>query len=85
MKPTELAIHLERRKVQAAKIVAEPHKFKVCDQCSSIAFKQAGICPVCHAYLFDESPARVEGIAKYNTNFAFPQTAGVVPRLKGDK
>jgi len=84
----ELAIHFERRKSQSDKICAEPHNYKVCGVCHSIAFKQAGLCPMCHSYQWFENKLVVESVAKYSANFAFPQMAGVVPRLqpaKGDK
>lgn len=81
MNVTELAIHVERRIAQAERICKEPEKFKVCDQCNSIAFKQASICPICHAYTWLESKAMVQGIAMFSANFAFPLTAGYVPRL----
>ena len=39
----------------AAKILAKPADYKVCEGCGSIVLKKAQLCPNCHAYRFDES------------------------------
>ena len=39
----------------AAKILAKPADYKVCEGCGSIVLKKALLCPNCHAYRFDES------------------------------
>jgi len=39
----------------AAKILAKPGDYKVCEGCGSIVLKKALLCPNCHAYRFDES------------------------------
>lgn len=39
----------------AAKILAKPSDYKVCEGCGSIVLKKALLCPNCHAYRFDES------------------------------
>ena len=39
----------------AAKILAKPAEYKVCEGCGSIVLKKALLCPNCHAYRFDES------------------------------
>lgn len=43
----------------AAKILAHPTDYKVCEGCGSIVLKKALLCPNCHAYRFDESLPRV--------------------------
>ena len=43
----------------AAKILAKPAEYKVCEGCGSIVLKKALLCPNCHAYRFDESTALV--------------------------
>jgi hypothetical protein len=43
----------------AAKILAQPSEYKVCEGCGSIVLKKALLCPNCHAYRFDESVTRV--------------------------
>lgn len=77
----ERAKHLAFREAQAAKILAKPNDFKVCEQCLSIAFKQAAICPVCHAYSWLTTPRAVEIVAEYCSKQMFPVTAAVAPRL----
>jgi RNA polymerase subunit RPABC4/transcription elongation factor Spt4 len=47
------------RKEAAAKIIAAPNKFKICESCGSIVVKKADVCPNCNAYRFDESPEAV--------------------------
>jgi RNA polymerase subunit RPABC4/transcription elongation factor Spt4 len=49
----------DSRKEAAAKIIASPNKFKVCESCGSIVMKKADVCPNCNAYRFDESPKTV--------------------------
>ncbi|MCX6934811.1 MAG: hypothetical protein NTZ01_01220 [Verrucomicrobia bacterium] len=44
----------------AAKILAHPADYKVCEGCGSIVLKKALLCPNCHAYRFDESLVRVK-------------------------
>ena len=48
----------------AAKILAKPADYKVCDGCGSIVLKKALLCPNCHAYRFDESTPLVIKQAK---------------------
>lgn len=47
------------RATAAAKILAQPSEYKVCEGCGSIVLKKALLCPNCHAYRFDESVTRV--------------------------
>lgn len=51
--------HLSERARKAAKIIARPQDFKVCEGCDSIVKRQAADCPNCHSYRFDEEPQRV--------------------------
>ena len=44
----------------AAKILAQPSDYKVCEGCGSIVLKKALLCPNCHAYRFDEAVSRVQ-------------------------
>ena len=86
----ERAQHLAAREAQAQRILAKLDDFKVCEQCLSIAFKRAPICPLCHAYSWFDAPGAVEVIAKYSAKQPFPLTAAVAPRfpaaaVKGDK
>ena len=73
--------HLARRCALAAGFIAEPHRFKVCDQCSSIAVIYAPACRICGAYRFDECPKRVIEVSHQIAANPFPVTAGTVPRL----
>ena len=50
---------LSERAKRAAKIILEPHLYKVCEGCESIVGIQANTCPNCHGYRFDEEAARV--------------------------
>jgi len=43
----------------AAKIVASPHNYKVCEGCDSIVGKGAPICPNCHSFRFDAAAEAV--------------------------
>jgi hypothetical protein len=47
------------RAATAAKIAANPSGYKVCEGCDSIVGSGAALCPNCHSYRFDGSPARV--------------------------
>ena len=51
--------HLTDRARRAAEITAKPGLYKVCEGCESIVTLQAGTCPNCHSYRFDEDPKRV--------------------------
>jgi RNA polymerase subunit RPABC4/transcription elongation factor Spt4 len=75
-------LHSSLRNERAAKIIGEPEKYKVCDQCQSIAFKAAHVCPICHAYRWREGYFDIIEVAQLTTQSAFPVTAGTVPRLQ---
>jgi len=47
------------RAAAAAKIAAQPLGYKVCEGCDSIIASGASLCPNCHSYRFDPTPARV--------------------------
>ncbi|MGL5016736.1 MAG: hypothetical protein ACRDBP_01265 [Luteolibacter sp.] len=47
------------RAAAAAKIVANPSGYKVCEGCDSIVGNAAALCPNCHSYRFDSAPDRV--------------------------
>ena len=47
------------RASSAAKIVANPMGYKVCEGCDSIIGSGAAMCPNCHSYRFEASPERV--------------------------
>jgi hypothetical protein len=55
---------LSERAKRAAKIILEPHLYKVCEGCESIVSTQANTCPNCHGYRFDENSVRVIEQAK---------------------
>jgi hypothetical protein len=74
--------HLAARQKRAEQIIVEADRFKVCDQCRSISFKQASTCSVCGAYRFLEDPTVVSGTAREMGSNPFPITAGTVPRFE---
>lgn len=49
----------DARQKQAAKIIEQPADYKVCEGCGSIVTARTFHCPSCHAYNFDDTPARV--------------------------
>lgn len=55
---------LSDRASRAAKIVAKPGDYKVCEGCESIVKQRAATCPSCHGYRFNEDPAAVVEQAK---------------------
>jgi hypothetical protein len=56
--------HLSERSEKAAKIIAEPGNFKVCESCDSIVTKRVALCPNCNGYRFDGNSDRVIEQAK---------------------
>ena len=44
------------RAARAAKIIAEPHLYKVCEGCDSIVSERVSTCPNCHGYRFNAEP-----------------------------
>lgn len=51
--------HLSDRSERAAKIIAEPENYKVCESCDSIVTKRVALCPNCNGYRFDVHAGRV--------------------------
>ncbi len=47
------------RAAKAREIASSPDDFQVCEGCDSIVGAQVALCPNCHSYRFDSSPARV--------------------------
>ena len=51
--------HLAERGRKAAKIIAEPSKYKVCEGCDSVVAERVVICPNCYGYRFDADASAV--------------------------
>jgi predicted HNH restriction endonuclease len=51
--------HLRERAEKAARIIAEPGNYKVCEGCESIVTRRVTTCPNCHGYRFDDEAASV--------------------------
>ena len=51
--------HLKERAQKAAKIIAKPAEFKVCEGCDSIVAVRVATCPNCHGYRFNDKPESV--------------------------
>ena len=47
------------RAASAARIIANPTAYQVCEGCDSIVGSGATLCPNCHSYRFDDTPNRV--------------------------
>ncbi len=45
---------IDARAQQAAKIIGEPEKYKVCEGCDSIVAERVATCPNCYGYRFDD-------------------------------
>ena len=82
MNPSEVARYWAERNRKLDEIVADAGKYKVCDQCRSIAFKRARICGVCGTYRFDETPEYLRETAREARKSPIPFTAGVAPRIR---
>ena len=81
MNETDQNVHLNHRRNQAAAIKAEPHLYKVCDQCRSISYRTCNLCPVCHGYRWVLDEQWLLDTANIVGSTPFPLTAGVVPRF----
>lgn len=55
---------LSDRAQKAAKIIADPSKFKICEGCDSIVTTRVATCPNCNGYRFDEEASAVVEQAK---------------------
>lgn len=62
------------------RIVAEPHKFKVCEGCERILATAAPICPLCKSYRFDSTSERVQAQARKRLAMPFGVKYAIVPR-----
>ncbi len=51
--------HLAERAQKAAKIIADPAAFKICESCESIVAARVTMCPNCNGYRFDEDTEAV--------------------------
>ncbi len=51
--------HLADRAQKAAKIIAQPSDYKVCEGCESIVRVHVVTCPNCHGYRFDDDSEAV--------------------------
>ena len=49
----------------AAKIIAHPAGYKICEQCDSIVSKRAAHCPNCNGYRFNDEASAVVEQAKH--------------------
>ncbi len=56
--------HLAERSEKAAKIIAHPGNFKVCEGCDSIVTMRVALCPNCNGYRFIEEATVVIEHAK---------------------
>jgi RNA polymerase subunit RPABC4/transcription elongation factor Spt4 len=65
--------HLAERAARAAKIIAAPDKFKICEGCDSIVAARVVTCPNCHGYRFNEEAEAV--IEQAKSLAARPQTS----------
>lgn len=54
-----LAQSLRDRARQAAKIVKDPSKYKICEGCDSIVLAKVHTCPNCSSYRFEEGAEAV--------------------------
>lgn len=52
------------RSEKAARIIAQPKQFKICESCESIVARRVALCPNCNGYRFDEAPESVAEQAK---------------------
>jgi Zn finger protein HypA/HybF involved in hydrogenase expression len=60
----DTCMSLAERAAKAAKIVAEPQLYKICEACDSIVTKRVFTCPSCHGYRFNDGPELVIAQAK---------------------
>ena len=52
------------RAARAAKIIATPQNYKICEGCDSIVSERVATCPNCYGYRFNEEPDAVIRQAK---------------------
>ena len=71
--------HLKERALKAAKIIAKPTEYKVCEGCDSIVAVRVATCPNCHGYRFDEKPESI--VEQAHLLASRPQTSVVADDL----
>lgn len=52
-------LDIERRRLHGEVIVKNPGRFKICNNCDSINFKENEICTVCPGLLFDDNEENI--------------------------
>lgn len=80
MNTEELTRHLAARYALSKRFQANPHLFKVCDQCRSIHTVDAGLCRICGCYRFNSDRQTVIETSELLGCNPFPMTSAVVPR-----
>jgi hypothetical protein len=65
---SEKDAHMTDRAERAAKIIAQPCDYKVCEGCESIVRLHVVTCPNCHGYRFDDDSNAVVIQAKLLAN-----------------
>lgn len=55
---------LQQRAQQAARIIQDPGRYKVCLGCESIVAVKVTLCPNCHGYRFDQDRDQVVSQAR---------------------
>lgn len=55
---------IQQRAQQAAKIIQNPGRYKVCMGCESIVAAKVTLCPNCHGYRFEEDREQVVSQAR---------------------
>ncbi|MGC1481128.1 MAG: hypothetical protein WA771_11530 [Chthoniobacterales bacterium] len=56
---------LADRATRAARIIASPDGYKVCEGCESIVARHVTVCPNCHGYRFEGDPESVASQARH--------------------
>jgi hypothetical protein len=69
------------RSEKAARIIAQPKQFKICESCESIVARRVALCPNCNGYRFDEAPEAVAEQAKLLAS----RVQSIVPSRKKPK
>lgn len=76
----EQSENFRQQRVKLAELIkTEAHLHKVCLVCSSISKQTANVCPVCHAYQWDVTPAAVCAMVDIAALTVFPSTLGRAP------
>lgn len=64
---------------KAARIIAQPKQFKICESCDSIVARRVVLCPNCNGYRFDEA---LESVAEQAKILASQVQTTIPPREK---